>query len=66
MDKDELIIALSEMVQELTNKLINLRVDAGMKLKAKDAEIDRLKAEIAENQPKIINGGTGQTIHHSV
>jgi hypothetical protein len=31
--KDELILALSEMVQELTNKIINLRVEAGLKIK---------------------------------
>jgi hypothetical protein len=31
--KDELILALTEMVQELTNKVINLRVEAGLKIK---------------------------------
>jgi hypothetical protein len=41
--KDELIAALSEMVTELTNKIINLRVEAGLKLKAKDREIEELK-----------------------
>jgi hypothetical protein len=40
--KDELIAALTEMVQELTNKIINLRVDAGLKLKQKDAKIAEL------------------------
>jgi len=42
--KDEIIAALGEMVQELQNKLINMRVDAGMKLKEKDSEIASLKA----------------------
>jgi hypothetical protein len=41
--KDELILALSELVQELTNKLLNLRVQSGIALKAKDKEIDELK-----------------------
>jgi hypothetical protein len=31
--KDELILALTEMVQELTSKIINLRVEAGLKIK---------------------------------
>ncbi len=50
--KDEIIAALSEMVQELQNKLINMRVEAGMKIKEKDREIAELKAV-----PHIVNGG---------
>jgi hypothetical protein len=42
-NKDELVIALVEMVQELTNKIINLRVQYGLALKEKDKEIAELK-----------------------
>jgi len=41
--KDELIAALTEMVQELNNKIINLRVEAGLKIKELEAEIAALK-----------------------
>jgi hypothetical protein len=65
--KDELILALTEMVQELVNKNINLRVDAGLQLKAKDAELARLKCVAGQtNQAEgssyaqiIPNGGAG-------
>lgn len=51
--KDEIIAALTEMVQELNAKLINLRVDAGLKLKEKDRQIEDLsgKRDKAEDQP---------------
>lgn len=41
--KDETIRALQEMVNELTARLINLRVQAGLQLGAKDKEIADLK-----------------------
>jgi hypothetical protein len=52
--KDEIIAALGELIQELTNKLVSVRVDAGLKLKAKDAEIAKLQVEIAK-----LKGETG-------
>lgn len=39
--KDETILALQEMVHDLLAKLINLRVDAGIKLKEKDEQISK-------------------------
>lgn len=49
MDRQaEIIAALEELVRELTSKLVNLRVEAGLALKAKDAEIKRLQACVAE------------------
>jgi hypothetical protein len=48
--KDELIAALSEMVQELTTKVVNLRVQSGLVLKAKDREIEELKKA---KEPKL-------------
>ena len=42
-NKDEVIAALSEMVNELTAKIVNLRVQFGLALKAKDKEIEELK-----------------------
>ncbi len=48
MDRQpEIIIALEELVREMTSKLINLRVEAGLALKAKDAEIEELKKKLA-------------------
>lgn len=43
--KDEIIVALQEMVSELTSKLINLRVATGLKIKELNAEIESLKGE---------------------
>lgn len=43
--KDETILALQELVNELTTKLINLRVSAGIKIKKLNAQIDNLKGE---------------------
>jgi hypothetical protein len=48
--KDELIAALTELVNELTTKIVNLRVEAGLKLKEKDKEIEELKAKF---NPKL-------------
>lgn len=42
--KDHLILALEELVREMMTKLVNLRVEAGMALAAKDKEIAELKA----------------------
>jgi hypothetical protein len=50
--KDELIMALTEMVQELNARLINLRVEAGLKLKEKDAKI----AELEKGEERTTNG----------
>lgn len=44
--KDETILALQELLSDLTNKLIAVRVQAGLALKAKDAEIADLRAAI--------------------
>lgn len=41
--KDYIIQALQEMVNELSNKLINLRVEAGVALAKKDEVIAELK-----------------------
>jgi hypothetical protein len=46
--KDELILALTEMVQELTSKIVNLRVEAGLQLKKQSKELEELK-----NKPKL-------------
>jgi hypothetical protein len=45
-NKDEVIAALSEMVNELTAKIVNLRVQFGLALKAKDKEIEELKQPV--------------------
>lgn len=42
--KDETILSLQEMVGELTNKLINLRVSAGIKIKELTAQIEALES----------------------
>lgn len=41
--KDETILALQEMVSELTSKLINLRIASGIKIKELNIEIAALK-----------------------
>jgi len=52
--KDEIIAALNEMVLELQNKLINLRVEAGLKLKEKDRQIESLLKEKEENERRPV------------
>jgi hypothetical protein len=39
MDKDELILALQELSQDLLAKLINLRVASGVKIKELEAKL---------------------------
>jgi hypothetical protein len=38
-DKDELILALQELVQELLAKLVQLRVASGLKIKELEAKL---------------------------
>ena len=45
--KDHIIQAMQEMVQDLTAKLINLRVASGIKLEKLEEELESLK-----NPPK--------------
>ncbi len=42
--KDHVIQALQEMVMELTNKLINIRVTAGMELEKQKDELEKQKS----------------------
>jgi ribosomal protein L29 len=44
--KDETILALQEVVNDLLAKLVNFRVQAGLQLKEKDREIASLKAAL--------------------
>jgi hypothetical protein len=56
--KDEAIAALTEMVQKLQNDILNLRIEAGLKLKEKDAAIVKLTDKLEElgNKFKSTNG----------
>jgi hypothetical protein len=58
--KDEVILALGELIQELTSKLINLRVETGLRFKAKDAEIARLKVDKKDRKKPQLKAVTNE------
>ncbi len=49
--KDHLIQALQEMVLELTNKLINMRVAVGLELEKKQTEMEKQKMNGDTDRP---------------
>jgi hypothetical protein len=54
--KDAAIVALSEIVQELNNKIINLRVEMLLAIETKDKTIEELTGKRVDDRPKA-NGG---------